>query len=239
MSRAKTDQRFAPVPARAARDLRLRERHFRALTIIALHDQLDKNGAGCWASQRRLAALAGVHETALSHTLSELRDWGYLVSTMHATNRRRRIHRIVYTDHDKTWDRDTCPPQQDSRPGACAPEQVSEGRYLRKTPPILAENGVQFDASENDSKGLGLGTYVRTYKNRKNNDGDDRTDRAEARNRTAISEAEKSLATCEALAESSDRDHLKFERALLEQIAADPCLPDELNERAARLLSQL
>jgi hypothetical protein len=54
--------------ARAVRDLRLGARHIRALGIIALHDQLNKNGAGCWAAQRRLAELARVHETELSHT---------------------------------------------------------------------------------------------------------------------------------------------------------------------------
>ena len=133
----KTDQRFAPVPARVARDPRLRARHFRALIIIALHDQLDKNGAGCWASQRRLAALAGVHETGLSHTLTELRDYGYLVSKIHATNRRRRIHRLVYNDRDKNWDRDTCSTQQDARPDSCAPSKYRRGDTCKKRPRYL------------------------------------------------------------------------------------------------------
>jgi DNA-binding MarR family transcriptional regulator len=235
----KTDQRFAPVPARVARDPRLRARHFRALIIIALHDQLDKNGAGCWASQRRLAALAGVHETGLSHTLTELRDYGYLVSKIHATNRRRRIHRLVYNDRDKNWDRDTCSTQQDARPDSCAPEQVSEGRYLQKTAPILAENGGKFDASENDSKDLALGTYVPLREHISNPAESNRTDCAEARNRSAVTEAEKYLTDIEALAASSDRDNLKFERARIAQLADDACLPDELNERATRLLSQI
>ena len=213
MSQAKTDKRFAPVPRRAARDLRLGGRHFRALAIIAAHDQLDKNGAGCWASQRRLATLAGVQELALSHTLTELRAFGYITSIIHPTNRRRRIHRIVYDDRDKNWDRDACPTQQDARPDSCAPEQVSEGRYLQKTTPILAENGGKFDASENDPKDLGLVTYVQTYK--KDNDTDAQTDRAEARYQSAVSEAEKYLTDLEALAASSDRDALKFERPLI------------------------
>ena len=160
MSRTKTDRRFAPLPARTRNDLRLGKRHFRVLVSIALHDQLDKNGAGCWASQRRLATMAGIDETGLSHTLTDLRAFGYITSTIHATNRRRRIHRIVYNDRDKNWDRETCPTQQVVRPDSCAPEQVSEGRYLQKTAPILAENGGKFDASETDSKDLAVGTYV-------------------------------------------------------------------------------
>ena len=52
----------------------------------------------------------------------------------------------------------------------------------------------------------------------------------------AVTEAEKHLAEFEDLAASSDRDNLKFERARLQQIADDACLPEELNERAVRLL---
>ena len=70
-------------------------------------------------------------------------------------------------------------------------------------------------------------------------DTDDRTDCAEARNRSAVTEAEKYLAELEDLAASSDRDNLKFERARIQQIAEDACLPEELNERAARLLCQI
>ena len=54
-----------------------------------------------------------------------------------------------------------------------------------------------------------------------------------------MTEAEKYLTELEALATSSDRDNLKFERARIAQLAEDACLPEELNERAARLLSQI
>jgi hypothetical protein len=212
------------------------------LGIIAAHDQLDKNGAGCWASQRRLAALAGVQESRLSHTLSDLRDFGYIASAIHATNRRRRIHRIIYNERDKNWDRgsrDTCPPGQVLRPDTCPPCQVSEGRYLTKTGPILDQIEEKFDASENNSKDLRLRTYVPIKEHTSNPESNVRTDCAEARSRSAVTEAEKHLTEFEDLAASSNRDNLKFERARLQQIADDACLPEELNERAARLLSQI
>jgi hypothetical protein len=54
-----------------------------------------------------------------------------------------------------------------------------------------------------------------------------------------VTEAKKHLTEFEDLAASSDRDNLKFERARLQQIADDACLPEDLNERAVRLLSQI
>ena len=50
-------------------------------------------------------------------------------------------------------------------------------------------------------------------------------------------EAEKYLTELETLAVSKDRDLLKFERPRIAQLASDACLPEALNERAARLLS--
>ena len=52
-------------------------------------------------------------------------------------------------------------------------------------------------------------------------------------------EPEKYLTDLETLADSSERDNLKFERACLEQMGGDPCLPEELNERAAQLLARI
>jgi len=251
---SKEKSRFAPVPARAARDLRLGARHWRALAVIALHDQLDKNGAGCWATQRRLADLLGVDETQLSHMLTDLREFGYIASTINPKDRRQRIHRIVYNDDDKKWDQKTCSgPQvynraadQVSKPDACVPAQVSEGdtckkqgRYLQKTGEILAKNGAQIDVSEHDPNGLVVGTYVNIKEHIKNKELGDRTDCAEARDQSAVTEAEKYLTELETLAASSDRENLKFERPRITQLANDACLPEELNERAARLLAQI
>jgi hypothetical protein len=248
-------QRFAPLPARAGRDQRLGARHWRALHIIAMHDQLDRNGVGCWASQRRLADLLGVDETQLSHMLTELRDFGYIASTMNPDDRRQRIHRVVYNEQDKNWDGNTCrrsqvypcAPRQASKPDACTPEQVSKAdtcenhdRNLQKTGEILAKNGGRIDASENELNGLGVGTYV-TIKEHisKNAELSDGTDCAEARSQSAVTEAEAYLSEVETLAASPDRDSLKFERLRITQLANDACLPEAVNERAAKLLHQI
>lgn len=63
------------------------------------------------------------------------------------------------------------------------------------------------------------------------------TDCAEARRQSDVTEAEAYLTETETLAASNDRDLLKFERTRIAQIAGDACLPEEFNERAARLLS--
>ena len=232
---AKKHQRFAPLPARAARDMRLGARHWTALAVIALHDQLDKNGTGCWASQRRLADLLGVDETQLSHRLTDLREFGYIVSTFNPKDRRQRIHRIVYNEQDTNWDRDTCRPQQGSRPDTCEKQDKS----LRKTEQILAKNEGKTDASENDLNSLGVGTYANINEHTKKTDLMAGTDCAEARRQSGVTEAEAYLTDTESLAASNDRSALKFERPRIAQIANDACLPEALNERAARLLHQI
>src|SRR5262249_37679917 len=109
-------QRFAPLPLRAATYSRLAARHWRALHIIAAHDRLGKNGAACYASQRRLAKLAECGEARLSDTLSDLRQWGYIASAIHPEKRRLRVHQIVYNEDDENfWRRDTFPIGKASR----------------------------------------------------------------------------------------------------------------------------
>lgn len=200
-------QRFAPLPARAGRDLRLGARHWRTLHIIAMHDQLDKNGTGCWAAQRRLADLAGMDETQLSHVLNDLRKFGYVVSQINPKDRRQHIHRIVYNDDDNNWDQTTCPTAQVSTPDACYGAQLSEadtcerqGKYLQKTGEILAKNRVEIDGSKNDVNGLGVGTYVNRNEHIKKTDLIEGTDCAEARCQSEVTEAETYLTELETLA---------------------------------------
>lgn len=229
-------QRFAALPLRALRDQRLGARHIRVLGIIAAHDQLNRNGSGCWASQRRLANLAGCGETRLSHTLSELRDFGYITSAIHATKRRLRIHRVVHDDErDKNWDHDTCPTGQASKPADTCPTR----QWLPKSSAILAQNEEKIGASESNSSDLGSRTYVLEHI-KIDTGATDGTDCAEARIRSVpVPEAERYLTECEALAASSDRDNLKFERSRIAQLADDACLPEQVTERAGKLLSQI
>ena len=236
-------QRFAPLPARAARDPRLSARHWRLLHIIGLHDKLDKNGAGCFVAQRRLAEHLNVDEADLSNLLTDLRMFGYIDSTIHPTDRRRRVHRIIYNDDDRNWDRITW---RGGQVHPWSPHQVSSGdtwkngeRCLDKSGEILGKNGEKSDVSGNDLNKLDVGTYVNIKEHIKKTDLIEGTDCAEARSQSKVTEAEKHLTDLEALAASPNHDDLKFERPLIERLARDACLPETLNERAARLLHQI
>ena len=111
---------------------------------------------------------------------------------------------------------------------------------MLKTGQILAKNVVQIDASGNSYNDLGVGTNVNRKKHiSKNAVLNGGTDCAEARSQSAVTEAEAYLSEVETLAASPERDSLKFERPRIEQLASDACPPEELNERAARLLSQI
>lgn len=91
---------FAALPARAIGDARLSGTDLRLLAAIAGHDRFGKNGAGCYASQARLAALIGAHEKAVARSAGRLVDCGYVTVERNPTNGRLVIYRVVYTDDD-------------------------------------------------------------------------------------------------------------------------------------------
>ena len=233
----KKDQRFAALPLRALRDARLSARHYRVLGIIAAHDQLDKNGAGCFASQRRLAALAGCGESRLSQTLTDLRDFGYLRSRKHPNPKkaRLRIHRVIYDDQDKEWDRDTFPIGK-----VAAADTFPTGKGE------LSQSGKSEAISDSD-KSLNSEVISANWKPlnicsehiKKINSGEERTDCAEARRRPRIDphKAEAYLADCEVHA--AEGGTLRLERKLIAEIADDACLSEDVNERAAKLLARI
>jgi len=229
-------QRFAPLPLRALRDQRLGGLHLRTLGIIAAFDRLGKNGSGCWASQNTIAIIAGVDKARLSRSLSDLRAFGYINSTLNPHKGWFRVHRVIYTDDDADfW-------------GAGKSVALHDNRFDKsvvKAEPISCQIRANqlYSTSENNGEinDLQNVTIVRT-KTRiidKAVSGFEGQNCAETRVRSAVSDPEKYLAALETLAASSERDNLKFERAALEQIADDACLPEELNERAARLLSKI
>jgi hypothetical protein len=245
--RAVMKPRFAPIPARAILDPRLKGRHWKVLSLIAVHDQLNKNGLGCTASHRRLADLARMDQADLSNLLAELRTYGYLNSNIDQKDRRRRVTRVIYNEEDKTWDRDSWSPTQEN---GWSSDQRSEqdswenrGRSLVKTGKIVGETGVENKPKPLKSFSESDRTYVNIEEHIKKKDLVEGTDCAEARlamkASEATREAQQQLTELEALAASNDRANLRFERQLIEQLANDACLPDELNERAARLLSQI
>ncbi|WP_416896321.1 MAG: hypothetical protein ACMVY4_12325 [Minwuia sp.] len=91
---------YAPIPMRACVDSRLSARHYRTLAVIAAHDRLGANGAGCWASHKRLAEMIGCNYSRLSENIRQLAEWGYLLKDKHPVNPRMRVYRVVYTADD-------------------------------------------------------------------------------------------------------------------------------------------
>lgn len=91
---------YAPIPARALADTRLSGTDLRLLAAIAAHDRFGRNGTGCFASQRRLAALIGAHEKAVARSAGRLVEFGYMTSERSPTNGRLVIYRVVYSEED-------------------------------------------------------------------------------------------------------------------------------------------
>ena len=228
-------QRFAPLPLRALRDQRLGGLHLRTLGIIAAFDRLGKNGSGCWASQNTIAKIAGVDKARLSRSLSDLREFGYISSQLNPLKRWFRVHRVIYTDEDAHVLDDKSVASDDNR----------FDKSVAKSGPISCQNRANqlHGTSENNSQNNDLKkTTIVPTRTRTIDEpvGEfEGQNCAEARSRSAVSEPEKYLTDLETLAASSERDNLKFERACLEAMAGDPCLPEELNERAAQLLSKI
>jgi hypothetical protein len=182
-------------------------------------------------------------EADLSNLLTELRAWGYIHSMIDRKDRRRRVHRLVYSAQDKTWEQNSWVPSQTN---SWSDDQVSErdrwesqGRSLVKTDEIVGENGNQNDPKSLKPFSESDRTYVNKEEHIKKQELVEGTDCAEARLSMERNEAQEYLTTLEALAASDDRDLIRFERAALARLASDDCLPEALNERAARLLSQI
>lgn len=234
---AKKKHRFAAMPLRALRDLRMTGRHLRLLGIVAGHDQLDRNGQGCWAAQARLAKLASCGEHHVSELLGDLRDWSYLKIQKHPKDHRRRVYRVIYNEQDSRWDeeiKNTSHRGEASNPDTSCPQgkiHPARGGYSADQTGENCPNDA--DISQNSSSG----TYVLTDKKDIKGNGDE-TNCAEARP-PKVDNPEAVLAECEAILASGDRAALAFEREAIQHIADDPCLPEHVSERAVKLLLQI
>jgi hypothetical protein len=91
---------YAPIPARAFGDDRLSGTDLRLLAAIAAHDRFGKNGAGCFASQRRLASLVNAHEKAVARSAGRLFEFGYLTVEKNPMNGRLVVYRVIYNEED-------------------------------------------------------------------------------------------------------------------------------------------
>jgi hypothetical protein len=252
---------FAPMPPRCFRDDRLSGRHLRLLAIVALHDRLGRNGRGCTASLRRLGRLLGWYKGDVSYVMSELRSFGYIVETVSETNRRTHVRHVVYNDKDRIWDQEggrtpiveiqddhPAQPKVITQPNHPASPMVStqpnhphcEGWVPAQ--PMVSKNHGQISVSPCADRQNGSEAYaskqIRKIRG-KLDMGKIEADRAEARIRKDSEEGERYLTECEAILSSPDRDSLKYERKRIAALANDARLPEQVNERAARLLSQI
>jgi hypothetical protein len=231
-------QRFAPIPLRAVLDRRLTGHHLRVLAVVAAHDRLGKNGSGCWASQDRLAALLDCSKSTLSKRLSTLRDYGYLASELNPQKRWFKVHRVIYNaDDERFWD----PKSVSAKEETDYPKSVS-AREATNSPnqfPNRAKSVSTVAKLSNENNDLQNVNIVRTIEEKNKEDLVGRNC-AKARSRATIGpeKAETYLADCEAKAVEADPT-LILERDVIAEIADDACLPERLNERAAKLLARI
>jgi DNA-binding MarR family transcriptional regulator len=215
------------------------------LTTIAAFDRLGKNGSGYWTSQNRIAEIVRSNKSHLSNILSDLRDWSYITSKINPDKRWFRIHRVIYTEEDFNC-LEKSKSVHSQRNKSVHSQHNSLGKSVHSGEQISSlgphnqfGSPPKKDSETNDLKNITIvptikRTIEEAYKGLRGQDC------AEARSQMLpLLEAENYLANCEALAASSDRDALKFERPRIEQIADDACLPEQVNERAAKLLSRI
>ncbi len=94
---------YAPIPARAIGDQRLKGLHHKVLSAIAVHDRRAGStgkGQGCWAGNKRLAEMIGCDYTRLSTAITDLATWGYIERTPHPLNKKQRVLHVIYTGDD-------------------------------------------------------------------------------------------------------------------------------------------
>lgn len=91
---------FAAMPLRALSDPALAGADLRALGVVAAHDRFAKNRTGCFASYKRLAAMAGLAIETLKRSVSKLVELGYLRSEQNPMDARRRVLFVEYTEAD-------------------------------------------------------------------------------------------------------------------------------------------
>lgn len=119
---------FAPLPPRCLRDSRLTAEHYRVLGIIARHDGMGRNGTGCYARDRTLAAEIALPESTVKTRITELIAMEYVherPSERHAGVLHRRV---MYTDEDRGVMR-----SRRARPGVAADLPAVVARALRST----------------------------------------------------------------------------------------------------------
>ena len=232
---------FAPIPARAIADNRLSARHLRVLAAIALHDRFSRNGQGCWAGRKRLAAETGCSETHVSDATGDLRRFGYIASQSHPMNRRTIVHRVLYEADNTSQIRDLSS-ENTSRTDSEHQSSTGPADGTVSNPNRSRSDHEQVPTKNHKSLGeneevvsniLGINLI-------RDSGEPERRDSAEAgtsdKGKRDIEGIERYLTDVEAcLSDQATSSVIKFEYPRLAQIAADEILPEIIRERAASL----
>lgn len=94
---------FCGLPLRALRDRTLSALELRILGAICAHDRFNANGQACWASNARIAEVAGCHLKSVPRAISSLTRKGYVrdIGTEPGERRgRNRFLTVIYTEAD-------------------------------------------------------------------------------------------------------------------------------------------
>lgn len=147
-----TDQ-FCAIPIRAIGDSRLSAADFRVLGAIAWHDRMGRNGSGCYASHRTLAAEAKIEYTALSRQIDRLAGYGYISETRNPMNRRLRIYRVIYNENSSMVGTPANnPPDEATSPPGSADLRQTVCTAARSTAPIVGNPSDQVPEKKEGSE---------------------------------------------------------------------------------------
>lgn len=128
---------FTTVPVNALLDPELTLLDLRVIAWVAWHDGMSLvkgKGAGCYASNRTIAALVGCDYTSLSRSLSKLAKQGHIVSERSADDRRLKVLRVCYPEPD-SWPERKLPAAEivgepDNDPPEIVGEQAGKNRQI-------------------------------------------------------------------------------------------------------------
>jgi hypothetical protein len=230
----KQNAAFGPIPVRASMDMRLGNWHWRVLCIVCFHDRLGYNGQGCSIGRKRMAKLAVCSETHVSDAVSDLERWGYLMASRDDFDERKRVYRVIYNDQD--WASMGITPKNRSTPVDLSERNRSTETADRSTEPPRKVHGENAKSlTDNGGSVPNILRYKDIEEGSGSVEGIGKIYCAEARQPRRVKWTVESAEAYLSDVQSLPADELKWERAVLSEIAEDMALPDSVRDRAASL----
>ncbi|PBB80965.1 hypothetical protein CK218_11220 [Mesorhizobium sp. WSM3879] len=135
MARPSSKPIYSPVPARVMGAENLTALDLRVLMAIGYHDRLGANGAGCFASPKRLAQLTGSHVNSVARSITALSALGIISVKPHPMDGRQRVYKVVYTEFDAEYAKQ----QNANRGGYRSPPDIANAS-VNENPESVTEN---------------------------------------------------------------------------------------------------